>query len=39
MALRLRPFEAGDAAEALAAHDALAADDFTFLLGYAEGMS
>ena len=39
MPLRLRPFEAGDEAEALAAHDAFVADDFSFLLGYTEGMS
>jgi predicted acetyltransferase len=37
MPLVLRPFEAGDELAALAAQDALAADDFTFLLGYSEG--
>lgn len=38
MPLLLRPFEAGDEEEALAAHEAFVADDFTFLLGYGEGM-
>ncbi len=38
MPLVLRPFEAEDEAAALAAHDALAADGFTFLLGYTDGM-
>jgi predicted acetyltransferase len=38
MPLLLRPFEADDEAAALAAHDAFIADDFTFLLGYTEGM-
>ncbi|HWE68042.1 MAG TPA: GNAT family N-acetyltransferase [Acidimicrobiales bacterium] len=39
MSLLLRPFEPGDEKAALAAHRAFFADDFTFLLGYEEGMS
>ena len=39
MPLLLRPFQANDEAEALAAHDAFVADRFSFLLGYTEGMS
>lgn len=35
--VRLRPFCANDEAAALAAHEALKADDFTFLLSYTEG--
>ncbi len=39
MPLLLRPFAAGDEAAALAAHHALMAERFTFLLGYSDGMS
>jgi predicted acetyltransferase len=35
--LRLRPLEAGDEAAAVAAHEELAADGFTFLQGYDPG--
>jgi predicted acetyltransferase len=38
MPLVLRPFKASDKEAALAAHDACIADNFTFLLGYSEGM-
>jgi predicted acetyltransferase len=38
MALLLRPFEAADEQAAVAAHAALAADNFSFLLGYEPGM-
>lgn len=39
MPLLLRPFEADDEVAALAANDAFIAEDFTFLLGYTDGMS
>ena len=39
MALRLRPFRPADEAVAIAAHEAFAAEDFTFLLGYDPAMS
>ncbi len=39
MPLALRPFEAGDEDVAVAAHHALATDNFTFLLDYTDGMS
>lgn len=38
MTLVLRPFAPADESIALAGHDALKADDFTFLLGYMVGM-
>jgi predicted acetyltransferase len=37
--LLLRPFEVKDEQPALAAHRALKADEFSFLLGYEEGMA
>jgi predicted acetyltransferase len=39
MTLRLRPYQRGDEATALAAHDALLADDFQFLLGWRPAMT
>jgi predicted acetyltransferase len=39
MSLLLRAFEPGDEDSALAAQRALEADDFTFLLGYEQGMA
>ncbi|MHB8379124.1 MAG: GNAT family N-acetyltransferase [Acidimicrobiales bacterium] len=39
MALRLRPYGQGDQSAALAAHEALLADDFHFLLGWEATMS
>jgi len=38
VSLLLRPFDAADEQAAVDAHAALAADDFTFLLGYEPGM-
>lgn len=38
MGLRLRPFRPADEAAAIAVHEALAAEDFTFLLGWEPGM-
>jgi predicted acetyltransferase len=39
MALRLRPYRQDDEAAALAAHEALLADDFHFLLGWNDTMT
>jgi predicted acetyltransferase len=39
MTLRLRPYQLSDEAAALAAHDALLADDFHFLLGWGPPMT